>query len=113
MHELSVALGIVDIAEEQVKIVGAKKVDGIQLEVGTLSGVELEALDFAWDIAVNNTVLDGAEKEVIRVEGKAKCCNCGHEFTLEHVFEACPVCNEYNKDLIQGRELRVKSLVVS
>ena len=46
MHELSIVLGIVDIADEQVRKAHARKVDSIDLDVGTLAGIEMEALDF-------------------------------------------------------------------
>lgn len=113
MHELSVVMGIVDIAEEQVKINHAHHVDSIELEIGTMAGVELEALNFVWPVAVKNTVLDDAERELIIIEAKARCMDCGTEFLIKDRFEACPNCHDYLTEFIQGKELRVKSLVVS
>ena len=52
MHELSIVTGIIDIAEEEAAKAGVKAFSGIDLEIGTLSGIVKEALDFAWDFAV-------------------------------------------------------------
>lgn len=113
MHELSIVMGIIDIAEEAVKKNNANKVESIELEIGTMAGIERQALDFAWEAAIRNTVLSGAEMEVITIPAKARCMDCGTEFPIEDRFEACPVCHDYLNEFIQGKELRVKSLVVS
>ena len=50
MHELSIAMGIVRIAENEIAKVNAQKVEQIELEIGTLAGIEIDALDFVWSI---------------------------------------------------------------
>ena len=65
MHELSIALGIVKIAEDETKKANAKKVTKIELEIGELSGVEIESLNFVWQSAIKDSVLEFCEKEII------------------------------------------------
>ena len=67
MHELSIVLSIVDIADEQVRKTGARQVEQIDLDIGALSGVELDALDFAWDAGVKDTVLEKAQRNINRI----------------------------------------------
>ena len=112
MHELSIAMGIVDLAEKEAKKAGAKKIRTIELEIGKLAGIEMEALDFAWPVATKNTMLENAILQVIQPEGLAKCAECGHEFAVKNLFDTCPACNSYFKDIFQGKELRIKALVV-
>jgi hydrogenase nickel incorporation protein HypA/HybF len=112
MHELSVALGIVNIAENEIKKAQATSVEVIELEIGVLAGVELESLDFVWPTAVYNTVLEKAEKKINVIEGKAKCIDCDTVFKIEKLYDACPNCQSYLKGIIQGKELRVKALEV-
>lgn len=112
MHELSVALGIVDIAENETKKAHATSVEVIELEIGVLAGVELESLDFVWQTAVYNTVLEHAVKKINRIEGKAKCMDCDTVFKIDHLYDSCPKCQSYLKGVIQGKELRVKALEV-
>ncbi len=113
MHELSIALGIVKIAEVERQKANALKVDRIELEIGALSGVELESLDFVWPMAVKDTTLENAIYEVDYVAGKARCLECGQAYSIENLFDMCPLCKGYFKDVISGKELRVKALEVS
>ena len=112
MHELSVALGIVNIAETETKKAHATSVELIELEIGTLSGIEMESLDFVWQTAVYNTVLEHAVKKVSIIKGKAKCMDCETVFKIDHLYDSCPNCNSYLKGILQGKELRVKALEV-
>ena len=112
MHELSIALSIVDIAEEEVRKANASSVDLIELDIGKLSGVEINALEFVWDQAVKETVLEKAERKINRIPGMARCMDCSRQFEMEELFDACPDCQQYFNDIIQGKELRVKSLTI-
>lgn len=113
MHELSIALGIVDIAEKETKKAGASKVDLIELEIGALSGVELDSLEFVWPNAVEGTVLEKAKKEIDFIKAVGYCMECDVEFPMEFVYDNCPKCKGYLKNIIKGKELRVKALEVS
>ncbi len=113
MHELSIALGIVDIAEKETKKAKKHKVDLIELEIGTLAGIEFDSLDFVWSSAVKNTVLESAVKKVNIIQGEAKCGDCNTIFKLNNIYDSCPNCNSFLKDIIKGKELLVKSLEVS
>jgi hydrogenase nickel incorporation protein HypA/HybF len=112
MHELSIVLSIVDIAEQEVKKNDAQEVVEIELEIGKMSGIESYALDFAWDQAIINTVLEKAERKTQYIEARAKCQDCGKEFNIENIYDECPSCKSYMKELKSGKELRVKSLTV-
>lgn len=112
MHELSIAMGIVEIADKEAFKAGVNKFSGIELVIGELSGVELASFDFAWQQAIKGTVLDGSKLEISRPPGKARCLDCGCDFNMVQVYDICPACNSYFKDIISGKELRVKSLLI-
>lgn len=113
MHELSIALGIVKIAENEIAKTKAQKVDLIELEIGTLAGIEFDSLEFVWPAAVKNTVLENAEKKINIIEAKGKCLDCEIVFKIKNIYDPCPNCNSFLKGIIQGKELRVKALEVS
>lgn len=113
MHELSIVMGIIDIAEDVVRKNNAHKVERIELEIGTMAGVEMQALDFAWYEAVRNTVLAEAERDIIKIGARARCMDCDTEFPVTNQLEQCPICHGFLKTFIQGKELRVKALEVS
>ena len=112
MHEFSIALSIVDIAEKEVKKHNAVGVEMIELDIGKLSGIEPMALDFAWESAVTETVLEKAERKINYIRGKAICEVCGQEFEIDHIYDECPVCHAYAKEFTSGKELIVKSLTL-
>lgn len=112
MHELSIALGIVKIAEDETAKVKAEKVTKIELLVGVLSGVELDSLNFVWESAVKDTVLEHALKEITVIKGEGKCVDCETEFAMENIYDCCPNCSSNFKGILKGKELKVKALEV-
>lgn len=113
MHELSIVMSIIDIAADQVRQHDAERVEKIVLDIGQLSGIEPGALDFAWDSAIRNTVLENAERVINYLPARAECSGCGAVFDTAAVFQPCPHCGEVFNTLLQGKELRVKQLVLS
>jgi hydrogenase nickel incorporation protein HypA/HybF len=110
MHEMSIALGIVDIAKKEAKKAQVSSFSAIDLEIGTLAGIEFDSLDFVWDAAVKDTPLEHAKKTVHKINAKAQCNDCDHLFDLDNMHDTCPKCGSFFKVVIQGKELRVKSL---
>jgi len=113
MHELSIAIGIVKIAEAEIAKAKAKNVELIELEIGTLAGIEFNSLDFVWPAAVKDTVLEHATKKINIISAKAKCVDCDTAFEIKNIYDSCPSCNSFLKAILQGKELRVKALEVS
>ena len=113
MHELSIVQNILEIASQEMTKAKANKVDQIDLDIGILSGIEMDAFLFAWDSCLSNTILATAKRNINRISAVAKCSTCSHVFETEDYFAPCPDCGEYLTTLIQGKELKIKSLVVS
>jgi hydrogenase nickel incorporation protein HypA/HybF len=112
MHEFSIAMDIVDIAVSSARNEAATVVKEIEVEVGQLSGVVMEALRFSLEAAVKGTMLETARKNLVLVPGKARCTRCSEEYDTDTLFRPCPACGALAPEIIQGRELRVKSLIV-
>ena len=110
MHEFSIALNIVDIALKTAKDAGAEKVNEVEIDVGILSGVVTEALEFALESAVKNTLLEGARISINKIQASARCKKCHADFHPDNVTAQCPECNSVDFEIIHGRELRVKSI---
>ncbi len=68
MHELSIAAGIVEIASEEAARHGGR-VEVVHLTLGALSGVVREALEFSWDLACQETPVEGARLEIEAAAG--------------------------------------------
>jgi hydrogenase nickel incorporation protein HypA/HybF len=113
MHELSIIASIVDIAQAEVAKAGASHVESIELEIGELAGVEWQALDFAWEVGVQRSVLEHAELQLTRIPGHARCTECNSSFLMENIYDPCPGCGSYFNEILSGKELRIKALTVT
>lgn len=113
MHELSIIYSILESAEKEVQEHGeGTAVEAIELEIGELAGVEVSSLEFLWPAAVEGTVLANAACHIIRPPGKARCGSCGHIFGIKQYFDPCPQCGSHWNEIINGEELRIKSLTI-
>lgn len=113
MHELSIVMGILEIANKYASEAKASKIDEIELDIGVLSTVEMNAFEFAWNQGIKNTMLEGSIKTINRIPGKASCIECNTTFPIENVYDPCPVCGNNLISILQGKELKVKSLIVT
>ncbi|MBF0274929.1 MAG: hydrogenase maturation nickel metallochaperone HypA [Nitrospinae bacterium] len=110
MHEMSIALSIIDIAHSQAQKINAKKINEVEVEIGEMAGVVKEALLFCFDSASKGTSAEGAQLKVIDIPGEGKCSQCGNEFPTSQEFSPCPKCGEFLVALIKGKELKVKTI---
>jgi len=108
MHEMSLAEGIVQLVEDATRAEGGGKVRTVWLEVGQLSGTEIDAIRFCFDVVVRDTMLDGARLEIIEDEGRGWCLGCSQSVALERRYDPCPLCGSYQVEATNGLETRVK-----
>ncbi|HEX6914073.1 MAG TPA: hydrogenase maturation nickel metallochaperone HypA [Chitinophagaceae bacterium] len=112
MHELSIVMNIISIAEHEMTKSGAASIDEIELDIGQFSTVEMQAFDFAWQQAVKGTVLEKTSRKINLIPAKGRCGECNTEFMMNDWCDACPNCSRYAPELLQGRELHVKRMIV-
>ncbi|WP_294540472.1 hydrogenase maturation nickel metallochaperone HypA [uncultured Rhodoblastus sp.] len=112
MHEMSLTEGVVEILSEEARKQGFSRVKTVWLEIGILSGVEPEAMEFCFDAATRGTLAEGAKLEIIRTPGQGWCLDCGKTVALIERFGACPECGLYHVQMVAGDEMRVKELEV-
>jgi len=106
-------MSIIDIAQNEAEKGNATIIEEIEMDIGCLATIEMNAFEFAWQQAVKQTILEGTVKKINRIKGKAECLDCGAIFALENLYDPCPSCGEHLINIIEGKELRVKSLVVT
>lgn len=109
---MSIVTSIVEIAEDEAKKAGADVINEIELDIGTISGIELDALNFAFTALKPKTMLKNAEIKINIIQARSKCLDCNHEFETENVFTLCPKCDSYRTNILQGKEMKVKSILV-
>ncbi|WP_432074537.1 hydrogenase maturation nickel metallochaperone HypA [Streptomyces wuyuanensis] len=111
MHEMSIALAVVDQVEEAARSHGATGVRTVRLRVGELAGVVPDALAFSFGLACTGTVVEGAELVTETVPGRARCASCDDEWAVGMPPRLiCPVCDRATAELVSGRELRIAAV---
>lgn len=112
MHELSIAMGIVEAAADEAQRRGVQ-VSAVHLRLGALSGVVKDALLFSYEVACQDTSLQGSRLIVEDVPIVIFCRRCNQERELTSVQSfACPECHTPTMDIRHGKELEVFALEV-
>jgi len=110
MHEMSVAINIIEIASAEAAKHNSNIVTGVEVEIGQLSGIEIDSLKFSFDIAKKNTPLQKANTKFILISAEAICKDCNNKFLIDDFIDSCPHCNNYDLEIIKGKELKVRSI---
>ncbi|HEY5550699.1 MAG TPA: hydrogenase maturation nickel metallochaperone HypA [Opitutaceae bacterium] len=111
MHEAGIMESALAVIGREAGAHGATQLARVILRVGAISGVEPEALRFAFEALSPGTVAEGAELVIEQVPARAHCAECDGEFTVEGswLFE-CPLCHTLSGDVRSGRELELARL---
>jgi hydrogenase nickel incorporation protein HypA/HybF len=112
MHELSLAESAIQIIEDAARAQQFKRVRVVWLEVGSLAGVEPDALRFCFEAVAEGTVAQGAQLEIVDVPGSGACADCGSVHPVSNFLDACPACGAYAVRVTGGTGMRVKELDV-
>jgi hydrogenase nickel incorporation protein HypA/HybF len=111
MHELSIALSIVEGVEEELAQRTGVRASVVHLRLGPLSGVVKDALLFSYDVASEGTALAGSRLIIEEVPIELYCATCGEErpaVSLQSL--CCSVCGMPSSEVRRGTELEVCAL---
>lgn len=113
MHELSIAMSMVEMAAEEAARRGGVQVCAIHLKLGPLSGVVRDALLFSYEVACQGTSLEGSRLVIEDVPVVVFCPDCSEEQTLVSVQRFfCPACGTPTSQVVRGKELEVVALEI-
>jgi hydrogenase nickel incorporation protein HypA/HybF len=112
VHELGITQSIIEIAEDHARAQNAVKVNSVTVEIGGLSGIVPDAVEFCFEACSKETLLEGAELIIDFIPGRARCVSCNWEDNIEQLTYVCPECGNLALERLQGEELRVKELEI-
>ena len=113
MHELSIAVSILDLVEEAAQERGEGRVAAIHLKLGPLSGVVKQALLSAFDRAREGTQLADCKLIIEETPLVGFCPVCGMDREISSVqYLCCPVCDTPTPDIVSGREMDIMAMEV-
>jgi hydrogenase nickel incorporation protein HypA/HybF len=111
VHELSIALSIIEGAEEEVQRQGGGRVCAVHLKLGPLSGVVREALQFSYELACEGTALQGSNLIIEEIPIRIYCTACsaeGDPISLQCLH--CARCGTSTCSVVSGAELELAAL---
>jgi len=113
MHELSIALSIVELAADEAERRGAVRIDAVHLKLGDMSGVSPESLLFSYDLACEGTPLEGSSLVIEKVPVMVYCAACSIETNPPSIQSlCCPVCETPTPQVTRGKEIEVVALKI-
>lgn len=111
MHELRIAEDLQKIILEVAGTGNLKKVSIINLQFGEMVQIVPEIFRIAFEEASRSTIVEGAELKIEVTSVKLRCLNCLREYEIlsENKYE-CVNCDSNDMEIIQGKELLIKSI---
>jgi len=106
LHELSIASGICRAAAEHT---GGAQVTFMRVEVGALSGVLADALDFCIREVAREEGLGEPEVVVEETPPLLKCA-CGEEYEPNDIMDPCPKCGGFDREVVSGMDVIIREM---
>ena len=111
MHELSIAVSIVDMAQEEAERRGAMQIRAVHLRLGQLSGVVKQALLSSYEMACESTPLEGSQLLIEEIPVEVFCPKCEQPRLVDSIqWFCCPECGTPTPTVLHGKELEVVAL---
>jgi hydrogenase nickel incorporation protein HypA/HybF len=112
MHEMSLCESILEILKEQAARDQFTQVKRVAIDIGPLSCVEPEALQFGFDVVMKGSLAEGAMLDIARPPAEALCLDCFKTVPVRARFDSCPECGSDALQVVSGEELRIRELEV-
>jgi hydrogenase nickel incorporation protein HypA/HybF len=91
---------------------GGGPVQVIHLRIGEMSGVNTDALSFAFEVLSKSTAAEGGRLEFERVPLRVRCRECGAEFHPDEFVFRCKGCGSPEIEILGGREMEVDYILL-
>lgn len=113
MHELSIALSIIDLVLDEPAVIAGARVQAVHISMGALAGVAKDALTFSYEVASQDGPLAGSQLVVEEVPVLVFCPHCDCHRSVEPIYSVCcAVCGRACTEVVQGKELSVAALEI-
>ncbi len=107
MHELSIAQSIKSGVEQVAKENNANKVTRVVVDIGVLSGVMKDSLEFCFPIACKGSILEDSQIDINEIPLKIRCDDCDQELIQLDCIVQCPKCESTTVEIVAGKEMKI------
>ena len=112
MHELGLMESAIEAALESAEESGATRILQVNLRVGKMSGVDPDAMRFAFEVVSADTIAAGATLNIEEIPALCECATCGLNYAPESHDYSCPADREHRTRIVSGTELEIRSMEV-
>lgn len=113
MHELSIAMSLLEIATDEAERRGDVIVVALHVRVGPLAGVVKDALVSAWELACEGSPLEGSRILIEEMPLVVHCPACDANSPVESMQHLhCSTCGQPTAEVVSGRELELFALEI-
>lgn len=109
MHEMSITQEIVAICLQHAE---GRRITAVHIEIGTLSGIVPEAVEFCFSACTSDTPAGTATLTIHQIDARAHCLDCTTEHAILRLYDPCPACGSYAVQITKGQEMRVVEIEV-
>lgn len=114
MHELSIALSMIEGVLEESEKRGGIKIEAVHLKLGVFSGVDREALTFSYGLACEGTPLQGSRLMIEKVPLLIYCPACATQRAAHSERDlCCVICSTPAERIVHGQEMEVTGLEIA
>jgi hydrogenase nickel incorporation protein HypA/HybF len=110
MHELRIAEDLVKIVLDTAGNEGLNEISTVNVCFGRMIQIVPEIFRFAFTVAVKNTIAAEARLDIEILPVELRCKNCGTVFRPCEIFFICEACGSADLEILQGKELYIKSI---
>ena len=110
MHEMSIAIQVLETALAAAADSGAGRVTEVEVEAGAMKLIVPEALELAWSAVVEGTPAAGSRMRVVEVPVEARCRDCGRQYSPSLDNFLCPGCGQADVEITGGDDIILKSV---
>ncbi len=111
MHEIRIAQDLQKIILEVADKNNLKKVLTVNIQFGEMVQIVPDIFHFAFEEASKGSLVEGSELKIEVLPIKIKCADCLNliEISKEGSY-SCPNCKSLDIEIIQGKEIFIKSI---
>jgi hydrogenase nickel incorporation protein HypA/HybF len=109
MHEVSIAQALLEAISAETQKQNAKPVSA-KISCGAFSGVNNEALCFAFEALSKGTVCENMKLDIEQKPLQARCRNCADVFTFDVHQPSCPNCQTDDFELLPDAPLLLEEI---
>ena len=111
MHEVSIVEALIEQVESEVARSGhGGRVTRLELEIGRLSGVNVDSIRFAYELLGPGSVVDGAEMQIDEPKAVCACASCGKRTEIDELVFECPACGSQQMAVEGGGQMLLRTI---